>query len=113
MSTYHLLLPAGLLDNVLSDYLWVKATQLTSTTVATAGLSIQVPIAAIVDSIAGRAPGLLEYLGAAFVMVGFAGINFPSDSSSESQAIEQEQGGQDIGVVETHIHVLILQYYSS
>lgn len=110
MSTYHLLLPAGLLDNVLSDYLWVKATQLT---VATAGLSIQVPIAAIVDSIAGRAPGLLEYLGAAFVMVGFAGINFPSDSSSESQAIEQEQGGQDIGVVETHIHVLFLQYYSS
>lgn len=97
---FGLIIGKGLLDNVLSDYLWVKATQLTTTTVATAGLSIQVPIAAIVDSITGQAPGLLEYLGAAFVMVGFAGINIPSDASSQPQATEQEQEDEDIGMVE-------------
>ncbi|AQK66334.1 EamA-like transporter family [Zea mays] len=41
----------GLIDNVLSDYLWAKAILLTTTTVATAGLTIQVPIAAIVDTL--------------------------------------------------------------
>lgn len=75
----------GLLDNVLSDYLWAKAILLTTTTVATAGLTIQVPIAAVVDSFLGRAPHLLDYFGAAAIMAGFIGINIPSQSSSESE----------------------------
>lgn len=72
----------GLLDNVLSDYLWAKAILLTTTTVATAGLTIQVPLAAIVDTVIGKAPGFMDYIGAAAVMVGFAGINIPSDTCS-------------------------------
>lgn len=64
---------------MLSDYLWAKAVLLTSTTVATAGLTIQVPLAAIVDSLTGHSPGLLDCLGAVAVMIGFAGINIPSD----------------------------------
>jgi solute carrier family 35, member F5 len=72
------------LDNVLSDYLWAKAIHLTTTTVATAGLTIQVPIAAVIDSITGHAPHLLDYVGAAAVLVGFAGINIPSDTCSGS-----------------------------
>ena len=75
----------GLLDNVLSDYLWVKAVLLTTTTVATAGLTIQVPLAAVVDSLMGNAPNLTDYLGAAVVMVGFAGMNIPSDPFSRSK----------------------------
>ncbi|KAI4356427.1 hypothetical protein L6164_000449 [Bauhinia variegata] len=74
----------GLLDNVLSDYLWAKAVLLTSTTVASAGLAIQVPMAAVVDTLTGNSPGLLDYLGATAVMVGFAGINIPSDTFSKS-----------------------------
>lgn len=70
----------GLLDNVLSDYLWAKAVLLTTTTVATAGLTIQVPLAAIVDSMTGNAPHFADYLGAGAVMIGFAGINIPSDA---------------------------------
>ncbi|KAK4407331.1 putative vacuolar membrane protein [Sesamum angolense] len=73
-----LIVGKGLLDNVLSDYLWAKAVLLTTTTVATAGLSIQVPLAAIVDSLTGNAPHLLEYIGAAVVMVGFTILNIPS-----------------------------------
>ncbi|PKA48688.1 hypothetical protein AXF42_Ash018505 [Apostasia shenzhenica] len=87
-SQFGLIVGKGLLDNVLSDYLWAKAILLTSTTVATAGLTIQVPIAAIVDSITGHAPHLLDYIGAAIVMLGFAGINIPSE---ENQAATKEQ----------------------
>ncbi|XP_047074718.1 uncharacterized vacuolar membrane protein YML018C-like [Lolium rigidum] len=84
-----LIVGKGLLDNVLSDYLWAKAILLTTTTVATAGLTIQVPIAALVDTLTGHAPHLLNYIGAAAVLVGFAGINIPSDVLQPSQH-EQE-----------------------
>lgn len=93
----------GLLDNVLSDYLWAKAVLLTTTTVATAGLTIQVPMAAIVDSLTGNAPHLMDYLGAAAVMVGFAGINVPSDAFSGSkepqkrnETLADEQASVDV-----------------
>nr|ACU22694.1 unknown [Glycine max] len=79
-----LIIGKGLLDNVLSDYLWAKAVLLTSTTVATAGLTIQVPLAAIVDTLTGNAPRFMDYLGAIAVMIGFTGINIPSDTFSKS-----------------------------
>lgn len=86
----------GLLDNVLSDYLWAKAVLLTTTTVASAGLTIQVPLAAIVDSVTGNAPSFMDYIGAAAVMVGFAGINIPSDTFSRSKEanLEMEIGSR-------------------
>ncbi|XP_059296818.1 uncharacterized vacuolar membrane protein YML018C [Lycium ferocissimum] len=89
-----LIVGKGMFDNVLSDLLWAKAILLTSTTVATAGLTIQVPLAAIVDTLTGNAPPILDYIGAAAVMVGFAGINIPSDSCSvpEEANIELENG---------------------
>lgn len=82
---------SGLVDNVLSDYLWAKAVLLTTTTVATAGLTIQVPLAAIVDALMGNAPSATDYIGAAAIMVGFIAINIPSHICSgpkESSAIE-------------------------
>ena len=81
---------SGLLDNVLSDYLWAKAVLLTTTTVATAGLTIQVPLAAIVDSLSGNKPSFTDYIGAAAVMVGFAGINIPSESKETAIELEPE-----------------------
>lgn len=93
-----LIVGKGLLDNVVSDYLQVKATQLTSTTVATAGLSVQVPLAAIVDSITGHAPLLIEYIGAASIMVGFVGINIPSNAFSHSQETMQEQVPENVSL---------------
>ena len=57
-------------------------------------LTIQVPLAAVVDSLTGNAPNLMDYIGAAAVMVGFAGINIPSDAFSRSKevSLEQENG---------------------
>ncbi|XP_065874750.1 thiamine-repressible mitochondrial transport protein THI74 [Euphorbia lathyris] len=80
---FGLIVGKGLLDNVLSDYLWAKAVLLTTTTVATAGLTIQVPLAAIVDTLTGHAPNITGYLGALAVMIGFAGINIPSDAFNQ------------------------------
>ncbi|XP_020599448.1 thiamine-repressible mitochondrial transport protein THI74-like [Phalaenopsis equestris] len=85
-----LIVGKGLLDNVLSDYLWAKAILLTTTTVATAGLTIQVPIAAIVDSITGHAPHLLDLVGAAAVILGFAGINIPCQEMTPFTSNERE-----------------------
>lgn len=94
---------AGLLDNVLSDYLWAKAVLLTTTTVATAGLTIQVPIAAVVDTLTGHAPHLLNYVGAAAVLVGFAGINIPVGESP--QAAQQEQETPIASMVDDPLHL--------
>ncbi|KAK6940544.1 Solute carrier family 35 member SLC35F1/F2/F6 [Dillenia turbinata] len=98
-----LIVGKGLLDNVLSDYLWAKAVLLTTTTVATAGLTIQVPLAAIVDSLTGNAPHLMDYIGALAVMVGFAGINIPSDAFWGSMKNNPEIETENISsVVQDH-----------
>lgn len=85
---------AGLLDNVLSDYLWAKAVLLTTTTVATAGLTIQVPLAAVVDSLTGNAPHLLDYIGGAAIMFGFVGINLPSNLCGASSTPEEQESAE-------------------
>lgn len=98
----------GLLDNVLSDYLWAKAVLLTTTTVATAGLTIQVPIAAVVDTLTGHAPSLMDYVGAAVVMVGFTGINIPSDTFNKPQATQQEQEAENSSIVDHQHSILVI-----
>uniref|UniRef100_M4FGY1 EamA domain-containing protein n=1 Tax=Brassica campestris TaxID=3711 RepID=M4FGY1_BRACM len=90
LEQFGLVVGKGLLDNVLSDYLWAKAVLLTTTTVATAGLTIQVPLAAIVDRLSGNKPSFTDYIGAAAVMVGFAGINIPSESKETAIELEPE-----------------------
>ncbi|CAA7398977.1 unnamed protein product [Spirodela intermedia] len=91
-----LIIGKGLLDNVLSDYLWAKAVLLTSTTVATAGLTIQVPMAAVVDTLRGDPPHLTGFLGAAAAMAGFAGINIPSGGCCGSHsAVPTEASSPD------------------
>ncbi|XP_024975942.1 thiamine-repressible mitochondrial transport protein THI74 isoform X2 [Cynara cardunculus var. scolymus] len=108
---FGLIVGKGLLDNVLSDYLWAKAVLLTTTTVATAGLTIQVPLAAIVDTVMGNAPGFMDYIGAAAVMVGFAGINIPSAtcSTTKESALELEENHTNdhntLGIADTNDQV--------
>lgn len=73
----------GLLDNVLSDYLWARAVLLIGPTVATVGLNVQVPLAAGLDAAMGKpkprwtssAPAAaLTAFGAASVVAGVCGI---------------------------------------
>jgi len=71
----------GLLDNVLSDFLWARAVLLVGPTVATVGLNVQVPLAAALDACL-RSPGwarsvgggLMTGGGALLVVAGVCGI---------------------------------------
>ncbi|KAK9794952.1 hypothetical protein WJX73_000997 [Symbiochloris irregularis] len=74
----------GLFDNALSDYLWARAVLLIGPTVATLGLSLQFPIAAVAD-VATKSPPWLHnstwiymLLGALAILAGFFGINVDS-----------------------------------
>jgi solute carrier family 35 protein F5 len=74
------LIGKGLLDNVLSDYMWARAVLMTkSATVATIGLSLTIPLSMAVDFVLNqKSPWAIEAIGAllvlsAFVMVGYSG----------------------------------------
>jgi solute carrier family 35 protein F5 len=80
-----LLIGKGLLDNVLSDYLWAIAVLLTSPSVATIGMSLTVPLAIASDGLLPKQwleypqrPTPLSVLSAVAVVFGFVAINFAS-----------------------------------
>ncbi|KAL0027142.1 hypothetical protein WJX79_010145 [Trebouxia sp. C0005] len=92
----------GLFDNVLSDYLWARAVLLIGPTVATVGLSVQVPMAVAAEGIFGTPEWLHSHASAAFmilgaiaVLVGFMGVSLSHTSAllqrySRTSAIQQE-----------------------
>ena len=85
----------GLLDNVLSDFLWAKSILLTSATVATVGLGLTIPLALLSDLfIMGRADvwSVESIAGASFVLLGFIFVNIGESGKSE----EGEEEGVDI-----------------
>eukprot|EP00210_Caulerpa_lentillifera_P000537 g519.t1 len=79
----------GLLDNVLSDFLWAKAVLLIGPTIATVGLSLQSPITFVIDIIF-RHPAwmnstvstLLISFGSLFILFGFFGINISEEKGA-------------------------------
>jgi len=85
--TYGWAVLKGLFDNVLTDYLWARAVILVGPTVATLGLSIQIPMAIAVDLLFHQSAIFhsghtlaLNVAGAMFVVLGFVGINMPEDA---------------------------------
>ena len=71
------LVAKGLLDNVLSDYLWARAVVLTSATVATVGLGLTIPLAFVSDWVMGHGnvASAQSVLGALAVLAGFILVN--------------------------------------
>jgi len=68
----------GLVDNVISDYLWARSVILTSATVATVGLGLTIPFAFLSDvMIMGRKDvwNLQNICGAIMVLAGFGFVN--------------------------------------
>jgi solute carrier family 35 protein F5 len=70
----------GLFDNVLSDYLWLRAIMLTSATVATVGLGLTIPLAFASDFLLQRSDVLTagSVMGALAVLGGFVLVNVGS-----------------------------------
>lgn len=67
---------SGLFNNVISDYLWARSVVLTSSTVATVGLSITIPLAMVSDLLVHHeAPTALSGVGATLVIIGFCLVN--------------------------------------
>ena len=80
-SAFALVVAKGLVDNVLSDYLWARAVLLTSPTTASVGLSMQIPMAAIAEVALGHANWLKNassasamFVGCGLVVGGFLGV---------------------------------------
>lgn len=72
-----LVLLLGFFDNVISDYLWLRAVILTNATVATVGLGLTIPLAFLSDVVMGHSnvltPGAV--VGAIAVLFGFVLVN--------------------------------------
>jgi solute carrier family 35, member F5 len=92
----------GLFDNVLSDYLWLRAVILTNATVATVGLGLTIPLALLSDIVllghksTAWTPGSIG--GALTVMAGFVFVNVGSSSSMDD---ERNNTSRAVVVLET------------
>jgi solute carrier family 35 protein F5 len=83
----------GLLDNVLSDYLWARAVILTSATVASVGVGLTIPMAFLADWIMGNNNYVTsggDVVGAVLVLVGFVFVNIDGEKM-ESRRLEEEE----------------------
>ena len=85
------LVAKGMLDNVLSDYLWARAVILTSATVATVGLGLTIPLAFFSDWFMGHDVANVQALcGALFVLIGFALVNVGFSGEDRLEVSEDE-----------------------
>ena len=72
---------SGLFNNVISDYLWARSVVLTSSTVATVGLSITIPMAMVADFLVhSQSPTGLSSGGAILVVIGFCLVNISKET---------------------------------
>ena len=86
----------GLLDNVISDYLWARAVILTSATVASVGLGLTIPMAFVADSIMGNTEEkrhLGDVLGAMCVLFGFVFVNIDGEEKGTEEEDDDSEGG--------------------
>lgn len=86
-----IILLEGLLDYVLSDYLWAHSVLLLGPTLATLGLSTQIPLAAVADLFLGQPTWVqhvgtvtLTLLGTALILAGFFKVNSSGGGDGDS-----------------------------
>jgi solute carrier family 35 protein F5 len=96
----------GILNSVLSDYLWARAVVLTSATVATVGLGLTIPLAIASDWVMGHANvlSLQSVLGALTVLAGFILVNIGTkeeelEDDNDSHANNCHSDEIDAGII--------------
>ncbi|KAL3769378.1 hypothetical protein ACHAW5_010497, partial [Stephanodiscus triporus] len=104
LTIFLFLILKGLLDNVISDYLWARAVILTSATVASVGLGLTIPMAFLADSIMGNndEEHLGDLLGALCVLFGFVFVNIDGKEKGTGEVnvgFEVDVGTTDIASV--------------
>ncbi|KAL4161141.1 hypothetical protein PRNP1_001696 [Phytophthora ramorum] len=86
-----LLFVQGLLNNVLADYLWAVSIMYTSTTTATIGLSLTVPMAILSDWIVNDiSPNYVTLISSVLVLGGFVVLAVTTRKEQLSAGAEQE-----------------------
>lgn len=85
----------GILDNVISDYLWARAVILTSPTVATVGVGLTIPMAFVSDFfiLKKNINDVNSLLGALAVLLGFLLVNL--NAPEDAAAVEYSVVGED------------------
>mmetsp|Transcript_15588 Transcript_15588/g.25308 ORF Transcript_15588/g.25308 Transcript_15588/m.25308 type:complete len:298 (-) Transcript_15588:86-979(-) len=98
-SIFLFLLLKGLLDNVVSDYLWARAVILTSATVASVGVGLTIPMAFVADWVMGNYNGTQagDVWAAILVLLGFVFVNMnvfgeKGDDGEELEVNFEEDG---------------------
>jgi solute carrier family 35, member F5 len=111
----------GLLDNALSDYLWLRGVILTSATVATVGLGLTIPLAFLSDlylSFTGSSPSVLSLtsiVGAVAVLMGFVLVNVGMNQENNETHVlvgvedsdnddDDDNGNEPLGYIDNHHH---------
>jgi len=97
----------GLFDNVLSDYLWLRAVMLTNATVATVGLGLTIPLAFVSDVLLGKAEVLTagQVLGALAVLAGFVLVNVGNRETVNTNVVgadNYDDDGDNMRIREMH-----------
>jgi len=94
------LVAQGLLDNVLSDYLWARAVILTSATVATVGLGLTIPLAFVSDWMLGHGDvkSAASIVGALAVLAGFVVVNLEGVQQDSHLQDESDEELEEIPV---------------
>ena len=93
MFVFLCLVAKGLLDNVLSDYLWARSIILTSATVATVGLGLTIPLALLSDVFIMQRGDVLDtssVIGAILVLVGFVSVNIGEGNDDIELSISED-----------------------
>ena len=92
-NVFLILVTVGFFDNVLFDYLWLRAVMLTNATVASVGLGLTIPMAILVDLCFENQPETAgAVIGALTVLIGFAFANLGNEDLQKSRhpAISEE-----------------------
>lgn len=96
-----LLFVQGLVNNVLADYLWAVAILYTSTTVATIGISLTVPLAIFSDWIVNDiSPNYVTIISGVLVVAGFivCGVDTRKDQLAQAAQASNEDEVEPTGV---------------
>jgi drug/metabolite transporter (DMT)-like permease len=75
LKTFGFLVFIGIINNVISDYLWAKSVIYTSATVATIGLTLTVPLGVLTDWVDGSGITVMRCVGSLMVVFGFGLVN--------------------------------------
>jgi solute carrier family 35 protein F5 len=87
--TWILLVLNGLLGTALSEFLWLRASLLTSPLVATVGLSLMTPVVLVFDTFLGLKLTVGYIIGSLFVVCGFLLVNLSFSLKSQDEQIDQ------------------------